>query len=174
VLVGGSVVAATQTLPMQMLTKNPICAGSTVARRSVLDEVGGYRPAFTFSSDYDMWLRCASVAGVSILPLIGYRYRLSADMTTVRNASRQSAYAELARASARARIARAPDPVDEAGVLAGNPDADMDVAEWWAREFAALGARRDAVACARRLPIRRAARVLPALLRSRGPQVMWS
>jgi glycosyltransferase involved in cell wall biosynthesis len=173
VVVGDAVVSTTRTSPVRMLEKNPICAGSTVVRRTVLDETGGYRPVFTYSSDYDMWLRCAAVAGVAILPVIGYRYRLSADMTTVRNASRQSAYAQLARASARARIDGRPDPADDAGLLPRDRSADDDVTEWWAREFAALGARRDALACARRLPLRRAARLLPALMRRGHPQVVW-
>jgi glycosyltransferase involved in cell wall biosynthesis len=174
VVVGQRVISATRTLPTRMLDKNPICAGSTVVRRTVLDAVGGYRPVFVFSSDYDMWLRCAAVAGVSILPMLGYRYRLSADMTTVRNASRQAAYAELARASARARILGVADPADHAGDLHGDAASDADVAAWWAREFAALGSWHDAAMCLVRLPLPRAARLLPHMLRRPASQVGWS
>jgi hypothetical protein len=99
---------------------------------------------------------------------------LSADMTTVRNATRQAAYADLARASARARLAGAADPVEHVGVLRGDADGDVEVAAWWAREFAALGARREAASCLTRLPLRRAASLLPHLVRRPATQVGWS
>jgi glycosyltransferase involved in cell wall biosynthesis len=174
VVVGDRVVTTTTPAPVRMLDKNPICAGSTVVRRSILDELGGYRRVFAFSSDYDMWLRCAATSGVAILPIVGYRYRLSAQMTTVRNASRQVAYAELARVSARARLAGLSDPADGVSALAGDPTADTEVAAWWAQEFAALGAWREAAQCLRHLPARRAARVLAHLLPRPRAQVAWT
>jgi len=173
-VVGTKTIATTHTQPTRMLDKNPICAGSTVMRRDLLDQVGGYRPVFRFSSDYDMWLRCATVAGVAILPIVGYRYRLSADMTTVRHASQQRGYAELARASARARMANAPDPADDNPPVPADPHADVAVAEWWAREFAGLRSWPDVVTCLRRLPPRRAARVLGHVLRGASTQVAWT
>lgn len=174
VVVGDRVVATTTTAPVRMLDKNPICAGSTVVRREILQELGGYRSVFAFSSDYDMWLRCVSISGVAILPVVGYRYRLSADMTTVRNASRQGAYAELARASARARLSGAPDPAEHVGALEADPAADVEVAAWWAREFAALGAWRESLQCLRRIPARRAAQVVPGLLARPRSQAGWT
>jgi glycosyltransferase involved in cell wall biosynthesis len=174
VVVGGRVVTTTSPAPMRMLDKNPICAGSTVVRRTILDELGGYRRVFAFSSDYDMWLRCAALSGVAILPVVGYRYRLSGDMTTVRNASRQIAYAELARASARARVAGMADPVDDVDTLPGDAGTDAEIAAWWAQEFAALGAWRESVQCLRQLPTRRAVRVLAHLLPRPRTQVAWT
>ncbi len=173
-VIGNRVVSTMHTLPTRLLDKNPICAGSTMARASVLRQLGGYRPVFAFSSDYDMWLRCAAVSGVAILPVVGYRYRLSADMTTVRNASRQQAYADLARDSARARLAGAADPAESVQEVQGDARADEEVAAWWAREFAALGAWRDTASCLRRLPVRRALRELPQLLRRPASQGGWS
>jgi glycosyltransferase involved in cell wall biosynthesis len=173
-MVGCKTIATTVTQPTRMLDKNPICAGSTVVRRDILERVGGYRPVFRFSSDYDAWLRCADIAGVAILPIVGYRYRLTADMTTVRHASQQRGYAELARASARARMASAPDPAADDPSVPADPHADAAVAEWWAREFAGLGSWRDAVTCLRRLPPRRAARVIGQLVRGPSTQVAWT
>lgn len=172
VRVGRRTVGIVTPNPAGMLEQNRLCAGSVMGRRSVLEAVGGYRPIM--AEDYDLGLRCAAVSGVSILPFVGYRYRLSAGMSTVRNASRQAAYADLVRASARARLAGLPDPVERAEPLTGDPAADLDVAAWWAREFAALGAWRDAYECLRRLPAPRAARVLPGLLPRPTPQVAWS
>jgi len=55
-----------------------------------------------------------------------------------------------------------------------DPQADADVAVWWAREFAAAGAWLEAVRCVRRLPAGRRARALTALLPRPKPQVAWS
>ena len=184
VLVGDRTVAVMAPGPAGMLHRNPLCAGSTVVRRSVHEAAGGYRSAFVLSSDYDMWLRCAEVSGVSVLPEPGYRYRLTASMATIRGASRQAAYAELARASSHARADGCPDPVEHAEAFveklladaAPEPDPELDA--WWAREFAALGDRREALRCVRRassqLPRRRTLRLLVTALGHPAPQTVWT
>ena len=180
VVVGRRVVATMGPSPAGMLERNPICAGSTVVRRDVLAEAGNYREAFTLSSDYDAWLRCAWVSGVAVLPIAGYRYRLGASMSTIIRARAQADFAELAKASALARLAGVQDPVGPAAPrqpLDLTPDpTDADVATWWVREFAALGARRDALRCAleamRALPGRRL-EIARALLRPGAPQGGW-
>lgn len=184
VVVGRRTVATLAPGPGGMLQRNPLCAGSTIVRREVHVAAGGYRPEFALSSDYDMWLRCAEVTGVSVLPEPGYRYRLTASMATIRGAARQAAYAELARASAEARRTGGPDPVATAtdfvaawldGAPAG-PDPELDA--WWAREFAALGDRREALRCLRRaapqLSHRRALRLLVTTVGRPSPQTVWS
>jgi len=175
VVVGRRTIGVIAPMPRGLLDKNPFCAGSVVLRRQVLEAVNGYRTIM--AEDYDLALRCATISGVSILPFVGYRYRLSADMSTVRRASRQRAYADLVRASARARLDGRPDPVDEVrdvDALGGDAAADLEVNAWWAREFAALGARREAMSCLRRLPISRAARLLPQILGRPAAQGGWS
>jgi hypothetical protein len=181
VVVGRRVVATMGPSPAGMLDKNPICAGSTVVRRDVLAEAGNYREAFTLSSDYDAWLRCAWVSGVAVLPAPGYRYRVGASMSTIRRARAQAKFAELAKASARARLEGHADPVGPATAaqpvdLAPDP-GDADVAVWWVREFAALGARGDALRCAieaaRALPPRRWTELAAALVRPGPPQGGW-
>src|SRR3954469_4726515 len=131
-------------------------------RRDVVERAGGHRPAFKGASDYDCWLRCAWLSGVATLPDVGYRYRLTAGMSMIARRRTVDACAELARASARARMAGEPDPVDDPAVVARvlateapNPAADAELLAWWAREFAALGSRAEALRCAR------AARGLP-------------
>lgn len=175
VVAGERVVATLTPSPRRMLDVNPISAGSTVVRRSVLAAAGGYREAFRLSSDYDAWLRCVALSGVSILPIVGYRYRLSADMSTIRAGGLQAAYADLARAGARARLLGMPEPPV---TVPGEPAPDPEVDAWWAREFAALGARTDALRCAaracRRLPPRRVPGVLAAALGRPTPQALWS
>jgi glycosyltransferase involved in cell wall biosynthesis len=185
VVVGGRKVSVMRTQPGGMLHKNRICAGSTMVRRDLLIDVGGYRRAFLLSSDYDTWLRCAEAAGIAILPLVGYRYRLHAGMSTIRLASIHPPYSLLARESARARLAGRPDPVDAAEQWLAERQLAVgeqrlrtaEVNAWWAREFAALGSRRDAWQCLRRtLPLgaRRVAFLAGACLATRRPQSEWS
>jgi hypothetical protein len=169
-----------------MLVRNPICAGSAVTRRSVMARTGGYREVFRLSSDYDAWLRCAWMSGVSILPFVGYQYRLRASMSTIARADEQRRFAALARASARARIDGAWDPAERAeeyvGALACDRGtearAQAETVAWWAREFAALGARREALRCvgavARVLPARRTVGLLRAVLGRPLPQARWA
>ncbi|MHB2022730.1 MAG: glycosyltransferase family 2 protein [Mycobacteriales bacterium] len=172
VLIGRRVVGVVSPHPAGLLEANRFCHGSVMMRRALVQTLGGYRSIM--AEDYDLWLRAAALSGVSILAQSGYRYRLSAGMSTVRNKSQQVAYGQLVRASARARLAGLPDPMDTAEPLPGDPAQDLEVAAWWAHEFAALGAWADALACLRRLPARRAARVVAGLLPLPRPQVMWS
>jgi glycosyltransferase involved in cell wall biosynthesis len=174
VVIGTQTVSVLSPLPRRLLEKNPFCAGSVVGRREVFEAAGLHRHQFALSSDYDMWLRCASVSGISMLPQVGYRYRLSATMSSVRSASRQSAYADLARASARAKIRGEADPAEAAFLLAADGHADDEVNVWWAREFAAFGAWRDVLECLRRLPRSRALMVGGSLLWSRRSQAAWT
>lgn len=184
VVVGRRVVATMAPGPTGFEHKNPLCAGSVVVRRDVHERAGGYREEFAQSSDYDMWFRCLELAGVSVLPEPGYRYRLTSAMTTIRRAGRQAAFAELARASARARRQQAPDPVVEAedfvaALLDGAaPEPDPAVDAWWAREFASLGDRREALRCAwraaRRLPTGEAARLLLVALGRPAGHAVWT
>lgn len=184
VLVGRRTVAVMNPGPAGMLARNPLCAGSTMVRREVHEQAGGYRREFALSSDYDMWLRYAEVSGVTVLPEPGYRYRLTSSMVTIRGASRQAAYAQLARASAEARRIGAPDPVVDAQsfvdrlLVNAAPEPDPELDAWWAQEFAALGDRREALRCIRRasarLPRRRTLRLLLTAAGRPRPQTAWT
>jgi hypothetical protein len=186
VLVGGRVVTTMRTTPGGMLTKNRICAGSTVVRREVLAAAGGYRQQFRLSSDYDAWLRCAAVSGLAILPVVGYQYRLHAQMSTIRLAAVHPAYSALAKASARARMTGRPDPAEDLDAwlaerlppLEEQEQLTAEVAAWWATEFAALGSRADAMACVRRawprLSTGRRRRLLTSLVRPPASQSGWT
>jgi glycosyltransferase involved in cell wall biosynthesis len=185
VLVGGRVVTTMRTTPGGMLTKNRICAGSTVVRREVLAAAGGYRQQFRLSSDYDAWLRCVAVSGLAILPIVGYQYRLHAQMSTIRLAAVHPAYSALAKASAQARMSGRPDPAENLDAWLADrlpPPEEQEqltaeVAAWWAAEFAALGSRGDAIRCVRRawprLSTRRRGRLLTSLVRPPASQSGW-
>lgn len=174
VVVGEQAISTLLPLPGGMLTKNPVCAGSTVLRRSVFDSVRGYRAEFALASDYDMWLRCVAVSGIAILPVVGYRYRLTAQMSTIRSATRQAAFARLAQASARARLDGEKDPLEDFTGIAEHSAEEDELNAWWSREFLALGAPYEAWQCASRLPLHRSLRLLPMLVRRPQPQGEWS
>lgn len=172
VLVGRRVVATVRPLPAGMLDRNPICHGTVTMRRSLIEGVGGYRSQFRRSEDYDAWLRCAEVAGVSILPIVGYRYRVWANQVSICDPAALDAWADLARRSARARRDGLPDPAASVTSVDHDANGSQEVQAWWAREFAALGSWHDALRCLRRLPPHRALAEVAAM-RRREPQATW-
>ena len=184
VLVGDRLVATMCESPAGMLERNPLCAGSVLVRREVLERAGGHRLVFSAAEDYDCWLRCAWVAGVAVLPVPGYRYKLTASMATIRRHRVSEAFAELARASHRARMDDTPDPADDPENIeralaadATDPAGHAEFLAWWAREFAALGARNEGLRCvraARGLSLQRRARLLADVVRGGRPQAVWS
>jgi glycosyltransferase involved in cell wall biosynthesis len=171
VLVGEQVVSRLAPSLASFGDVNPIVAGSVVMRRDVFLEVGGHRRAFSLAEDYDLWLRIAGVAGVAILPILGYRYRLSATQSSVRRPSAMARFAALASESARAVRERRPDPVEQWVDVGDDVSADMEALRWWAHEFRALGSPADADACARDLPPALRDQFLEA--RNRGSQAVW-
>ena len=56
---------------------NFICHPSVMFRRSLFIEVGGYRPFFKSSEDYDLWLRMSKLTVLCNLPYHLLRYRLN-------------------------------------------------------------------------------------------------
>lgn len=103
---------------------NPFVHSSVMMRTAPVRRLGGYRPAFRAAEDYDLWLRLAEAGEVAILAEDLVDYRRHATSHSRREAARQAFSARLARRSAQARRAGAPDP---AAGLAAPPD-------WWAEE----------------------------------------
>jgi glycosyltransferase involved in cell wall biosynthesis len=56
---------------------NAICQPASMVRADAMRRVGGYRPEFVVSEDYDLWLRLAEVGRLANIPevLLKYRYR---------------------------------------------------------------------------------------------------
>jgi glycosyltransferase involved in cell wall biosynthesis len=103
---------------------NPFIHSSVMARTAVVRNVGGYRPAFLFAEDYDLWLRMAEVGALANVPeyLVQYRTHL-ANRSRV-HAPRQSFSVRLAQRSAAGRRSGHGDPA--LGLLCP-PD-------WWAAD----------------------------------------
>lgn len=66
---------------LHLLLTNPVCHPTLIARRAVLERVGGYREVP--SEDYDLWLRCANDgASLTRLALHGLVYRIHPSQVT--------------------------------------------------------------------------------------------
>jgi len=56
--------------------KNVIAHSTVMMRRRTVDELGGYASSATHVEDYELWLRMAAVAEISMLPSALVRYRI--------------------------------------------------------------------------------------------------
>lgn len=56
--------------------EGPPAHGSVMFRKSVYEEVGGYREEFYFAQDSDLWLRMAERALIAYVPEVRYVHRL--------------------------------------------------------------------------------------------------
>ena len=52
----------------KLFQRNPMVHGSVIARKSLIDAVGGYREHFITSQDYDLWMRLSEISFLSNLP----------------------------------------------------------------------------------------------------------
>jgi hypothetical protein len=96
--------------------------GSMMIRRSALSAVGGYRTAFRFGQDYDLWLRMSAEAEIDTLPEALYRWRLGAAGVYATRRAAQLKYAGLALVFARERVASGSDAYDLLEACGGDLD----------------------------------------------------
>ena len=92
---------------------NPFVHSSIMLRKSVLQTVGIYRPAFEGAEDYDLWIRMSEVTKAANLPECLLQYRIHPASVTHRTHVRQLFSARLAQRAAQARRANAQDPTSE-------------------------------------------------------------
>jgi glycosyltransferase involved in cell wall biosynthesis len=81
----------------------PAHHGSVVMRRDAYHAVGGYREAFYFAQDHDLWSRLHEYGRHAVVPETLYRATLSAGSVSGAYAPQQRALAELIRAASEAR-----------------------------------------------------------------------
>lgn len=77
--------------------------GSVMMRRQAFDAVGGYRDAFRFSQDFDLWLRMAERFDLDNLPEILCRWRMNPEGVYATRRATQLKYGGVALAFARER-----------------------------------------------------------------------
>lgn len=67
-------------LAMLLKDENPICHGSVLIRKKVLEDVGLYNESLRYAQDYELWLRMLHKSyKFGAVPEFLYRYRLSPD-----------------------------------------------------------------------------------------------
>ena len=91
---------------------NCIGSPSIMVRRSVLQDVGGFRGEFDFAEDYDFILRVSESWQVANLPEMLLEWRRLDTGVTNAHSSRQDALARAARECARRRLAGLPEDME--------------------------------------------------------------
>lgn len=79
------------------LEKSHLVHGSIVARRSVLEDVGGYDELFRYGQDYDLWLRIAKRHWIANIPDPFYRLRIHDKSVYFSRKDESALYGMLAR-----------------------------------------------------------------------------
>lgn len=84
---------------------------TVVARRDVLEGLGGYRTGAEPAEDYDLWVRAIEVTHIANVPDVVVRYRLHEGSSSTANAADATGSADAIAESALTRLlGRAPDP----------------------------------------------------------------
>jgi glycosyltransferase involved in cell wall biosynthesis len=89
--------------------RNTPVHGSMMMRRSAVQSLGGYRPAFPAGQDYDLWLRMSERYDLDNLPDPLYQWRLDPESVYATRRATQLRYAGIARAFAGERTTRGSD-----------------------------------------------------------------
>lgn len=89
---------------------NAIAHPTVFFRRSVLQEVGGFRKAYRAAEDYDLWLRIMEKFDVANLQTVLLGYRRHEGSISYKNARQQALSCLCARTTAKLRLQGSPDP----------------------------------------------------------------
>jgi glycosyltransferase involved in cell wall biosynthesis len=100
-----------------MLDRNPFSHGEVMFRRALYDRVGGYREAFRFAQDRDLWLRMGAHCDYAVLPELLYRrgYFPGGVTKTPRHLYLQTKLSQFAVQCARERMASGSDLLERLG-----------------------------------------------------------
>jgi glycosyltransferase involved in cell wall biosynthesis len=87
----------------------PAHHGSVMFRKSAYTRAGGYRDAFYFGQDWDLWYRLAAIGRFQLIEQVLYRAMVEPRSISARHRKEQRAAAELSREALRLRIRGMPD-----------------------------------------------------------------
>ena len=104
-------VTAPAEVAKAVLSYSPIAHPTAMMRRSIFQDVGGYRSSFDSAEDYDLWLRVSERADLANLAEVLVYYRGHPDQVSARFGRRQGGLAGLALAVAAMRRRGEPDPI---------------------------------------------------------------
>lgn len=99
-----------ETVRAYLADGNPFVHSSVLIRRSVFDQVGGYRDGLSIAEDLDLWIRLAEVTELDVVPEILVRYRMHNGSMMRRRAARAVLAEVCVRAGAAARNAGSAEP----------------------------------------------------------------
>lgn len=91
------------------MTDGPTHHGSVMFRRDAYERVGGYRPAFYYGQDFDLWLRLAEVGKFQGIDEVLYTARITPDSISGSARLQQEELGRLSRAALDARQRREPE-----------------------------------------------------------------
>ena len=101
-----------QDIQSALQTHSPFCHSTVLVRKDAFDLVGGYRAVMTQSHDYDLALRISEHYRCANLSQVVLKYRVHPYQVSLSRRRGQSMCALAAQASAAARRAGKPDPLD--------------------------------------------------------------
>jgi glycosyltransferase involved in cell wall biosynthesis len=107
----------TENVATEMLKYSALAHPAVLMRRSLLLELGGYRRAFRYSGDYDLWLRMAERTHLANLPDVVTYYRVHPAQVSLTHTRFQTGCAIVAREIAFMRRAGKPDLITDATVI---------------------------------------------------------
>lgn len=110
-----------------LLTYNPIWQPSVLMRTEAFAQVGGYRPAFAPSEDYDLWLRISEHFELANLDEVILKYRIHPSQVSVRKRTQQTYGFLAARASALSRKSGQFDPMNSVAEITPEVLASLGV-----------------------------------------------
>lgn len=165
--------AEPEALAAGLLSENKLFHGSILGRRELFAALAGYREAFRFSQDYDLYLRALSHTRLANVaePLYDLRFHDGAISTA--HQALQHRYRELARRLHAQRLAGRPDDLDAGGDVAEmleRVDAGVDSATFWRGR--AMYRRLMGDLPGYRAALREVIRLDPRDLRARGQLVL--
>jgi hypothetical protein len=85
------------------LRDGPTHHGSVMFRRAAYERAGGYRPAFYYGQDFDLWLRLAEIGKFQAIDDVLYTARITPESISGSARSRQKQLGDLSRAALDAR-----------------------------------------------------------------------
>jgi glycosyltransferase involved in cell wall biosynthesis len=134
-----------------LLRYSAVWQPSALIRRVAFESVGGYRPAFVVSHDYDLWLRIAEHFEMANLEQVVLNYRIHPYQLSLSKREMQSICGLAGQASAIARRNGSPDPLDDVNEITPGVLSGLGVTEarlqatlasecwWWIRSVFAAG-----------------------------------
>lgn len=102
---------------------NSFCHGSIMMRKEILDNVGVYREKFTYSQDYDLWLRFSHKYELANIPKVLYNFRRNSSSISRKNIIKQLLFHLLAIELSKERREKGFDSIDS--INTNNLEAEL-------------------------------------------------